>query len=79
MMDANKAMFSALPATENADIAELQARLIRRTEEATATAYRDAEIIRRLRDALQTYLMAQGWEACSHARIKAKTALAFAG
>lgn len=58
---------------------ELKARLIRRTEESTHTAYRDAERIRRLRDALQTYMVAQSWEACSHARTKAKSALAFVG
>ena len=50
MMDANKAMFSAVPPTE---VAELQARLIERTEASTATAYRDAETIRKLRSALQ--------------------------
>ncbi len=59
-----------------ADIAELQTRLIRRTEESTATAYRDAAMIHQMADALDTYLAAGHREARDHARTKAKAALA---
>ena len=42
----------AMPMSEAQTIADLQSRLIQRTEQATATAYRDAETIRRLLNAL---------------------------
>ncbi|NBU83429.1 MAG: hypothetical protein EBS21_02280 [Sphingomonadaceae bacterium] len=71
MMDANKAMFSALPGITrveaSADLKELQARLIERTEQSMATSLRDAETIRRLKAA-----DARGWHPMETAPRKEK-------
>lgn len=56
------------PAQDSDDLAELQARLIRRTEESTAAAYRDAELIRQLREQNGEMLSLLKWYR-DHARL----------
>jgi len=51
------AIAKAIDKETGADLKELQARLLQRTEESTATAYRDAEIIRQLRFALTNVMV----------------------